>query len=45
MGHVVQLHHPVGHHEGMVIGQANHASAQFDVLRAVSGYGHEHFRR
>ena len=44
-GHVVQLGHPVGHHEGVVIGEADHAGAQLDVLGAVGGHADEYLGR
>ena len=44
-GHMVQLRHPVGDHKGMVIGQADHAGAQLDVLGAVGGHADKNLRR
>src|SRR5207248_2431756 len=43
-GTVIQRHHTVRDHEGMVIGQADHAGAQLDVPRAVRGDTDENFR-
>ena len=43
-GHMVQLGHPVGDHKGVVVGQADHAGAEFDVLGAVGGDADENLR-
>ena len=39
MGHVVELYHPVGDHERMVIGQAHDPGAQFDVAGPLGSGG------
>ena len=44
-GQMVQQHHAVGYHIGVVIGQAHHAGAQPDVAGATGGRGDEHLRR
>ena len=41
---VVELHDAVGHHEGMVVGQRDHAGAEPDVAGALGGGGDEQFR-
>ena len=45
VGHMVQLHHAVGDIEGVVVGDADDAGAQLDVLGAVGGHADEDFRR
>ena len=45
VGHVVKLDHTVGHHEGVVVGQADDAGPQLDVARAFGGGGNEQFGR
>ena len=42
---VVQQHHAVGQHEGVVVGQRRHAGAQLDVLGALGRGGDEHLGR
>ncbi len=44
VGHVVQLHHAVGDHEGMVVGQTDNAGAQFNMTGTVGGHSHEQLR-
>ena len=44
-GHVVKLDHAVGHHEGMMIRQADNPGAQFDLLRPLRRRSDEHLRR
>jgi hypothetical protein len=41
---VVELHHAVGDHEGVVIRQADHPGAELDVAGAVRRHGDEQFR-
>ena len=43
-GHVVELVHPVGQHQRVVIGQGGHARAEPDMARAFGGEGDKHFR-
>ena len=38
---VVEEHHPVGHDEGVVVGQRHHARAELDALGALGGRGDE----
>ena len=45
VGHVVQLHHAVGHHQRMVVRQAHHAGAQLDAVGALGGGSDEHLGR
>ena len=42
--HVVELHHPRGQRERMMIGQRDHAGAEADVARAHRRGGQEHLR-
>ena len=41
--HVVELHEALRHHERMMIRQAGHAGAEFDVLGAFGGGGDDQF--
>ena len=41
-GQVVEQHHAVGQHEGVVVGQRRDAGAEADVLGALRGGGDEH---
>ena len=43
-GHVVEEDHAVGDHQGVVVGQAEDAGAELDVLCALGGGGYEHLR-
>ena len=43
-GEVVEQHHAVGQHQGVVVGQRAHAGAELDVLRALGRGGDEHLR-
>ena len=45
IGHVVQLHHAVRHHQRVMIRQADHAGAQLDAVGALRRRGDEHLRR
>ena len=42
---VVEQHHAVGQHEGVVVGQGRHARAEADVPRALCRGGDEHLGR
>ena len=44
-GQMVQQHHPVRYHVGMMVGEADHAGAEAEVAGALGGGGHENFRR
>jgi len=44
-GQVVQEHHAIRDHVGVVIGQADDASAQANMAGATCGGGNKHFRR
>ena len=44
-GHVVELHHPLRHVVGMVIGQGDDAGGELDALRALARRGEEHLGR
>ena len=44
-GHVVELDHPVDHHQRVVVGQRDHAGAQADVAGALGGGGDEDLGR
>ena len=40
-GQVVEIHHAVGHQEGVVVGQRHHAGAELDALGALGRGGDE----
>jgi hypothetical protein len=40
--HIIELHQPPGHREGVVVWQRDDARAQTDVARALCGGGNEH---
>jgi len=43
-GHVVELHHAVGQHERVVVGQRDDTGAEPDVAGALGRCGDEHLR-
>jgi hypothetical protein len=44
-GLMVELHHPVGQHEGVVVRQRGDTGAEADALGALGGGGDEHLGR
>jgi hypothetical protein len=44
-GHVVELHHALGHVERVVVRQRDHAGAEADGVGALAGGGEEHLGR
>ena len=45
LGHVIQLHDPVRHHQRLVIGQGDHAGAEADIAGPLRRDRDEQFRR
>ena len=43
-GQMIQQHHPIGDHQGMMIGQADDAGAEAEIAGALGGGGDKDFR-